>query len=111
MAWPTRQTATASGPLTPIALNLFQSSTFNVGLLASVAAGSTLTFNVEYTFDDIWSTTYNPTAGSALWYSVSGMGAKSADTTGSLAFPVTAVRLNVTAFTSGSVTLVVIQQN
>lgn len=103
----TRTVSGATGTSSVVALNTLARSPFNVGLLADVSAGGNLTYSVEYTFDDVQSNSYSPASG--VWNAVSGMGAQTADTTGSLSFPVTAVRLNVTAWTSGSVTLTVLQ--
>jgi hypothetical protein len=101
----TRTVSGATGASGVVALNTLNPRPFNVGLLADVTG--TLTYSVEYTFDDVQAAGYVPASG--VWNAVSGMGAQTADTTGSLSFPVTAVRLNVTAWTSGSVTLTVLQ--
>lgn len=103
----TRTVSGATGTSAVVALNTLAPVPFNVGLLADVSAGGSLTYSVEYTFDDVQANSYNPATG--VWNAVSGMGAQTADATGSLAFPVTGVRLNVTAWTSGSVTLTVLQ--
>lgn len=101
----TRTVSGATGTSSVVALNTLAPVQFNVGLLADVTG--TLTYSVEYTFDDVQANGYSP--GSGVWNAVTGMGAQTADTTGSLSFPVTGVRLNVTAWTSGSVTLTVLQ--
>lgn len=101
----TRTVTGATGASTPIALNILAPVPFNVSLLADVTG--TLTYSIEYTFDDVQANGYVPASG--VWNAVSGMGAQTADTTGSLSFPVTAVRLNITAWTSGGVVLTVIQ--
>lgn len=101
----TRTVSGATGASSVVALNTLAPVPFNVGLLADVTG--TLTYSVEYTFDDVQANNYNPASG--VWNAVTGMGAQTADTTGSLSFPVTGVRLNVTAWTSGSVTLTVLQ--
>lgn len=76
---------------------------FNVGAVAVVAGGSTLTFNVEYTYDNVY------TVAAPTWIAPTAFSGKSATTDGAINQPVRAVRLNVTAFTSGSVTLTVLQ--
>jgi hypothetical protein len=101
----TRTVSGATGTSSVVALNTLAPVQFNVGLLADVTG--TLTYSVEYTFDDVQANNYSPASG--VWNAVTGMGAQTADTTGSLSFPVTGVRLNVTAWTSGSVTLTVLQ--
>ena len=80
---------------------------FNVGLGVIVAPGSTLTYTVEHTFDDINDPAFD--ADTATWFPNSGMSAKTASLDGNYAFPITAIRLNVTAYTTGSATLVAVQ--
>jgi hypothetical protein len=58
----------------------------------------TCTAKVQYTLDDIFDPNYNAATGNWFDTSVSG----SASTAGSLAFPVSALRLNMTAYTSGT---------
>lgn len=90
----------------PIPLDVNQSP-FNVGLGVTVEGGSTLTYSVQHTFDDIWAPGFDPST--ASWFSNSGLSAKTTSLDGNYAFPVTAVRLNVTAWTSGSATMTVVQ--
>lgn len=105
MGRPITRTITAgTGATMPVALNTLCPSPFNVSLLIDVTGTSTA--SAEYTFDDVQAAGYSP--GSGVWNAVSGMSGVTADTTGSLSFPVTAVRLNVTAGT-GTVVMTVIQ--
>ena len=57
--------------------------------------------------DDVFAASF--VAASAVWYANSGMTAQTGDKDGSYTAPVTAVRLNVTAWTSGTATMTVIQ--
>ena len=68
--------------------------------------GTTVTFAGEYTTDDIYAADYDADAGN--WSTITGVSG-AASVTGNIAFPVTAVRLDVTAIASGSVTMTVIQ--
>lgn len=83
-------------------------SPFNVGFGVSLSAGATLTYKVEHTFADIWSPTFDPAT--ANWFThdnfVSG---KTVSFTGSYTSPVTAIRLNVTEYTSGTATMTAVQ--
>ena len=106
MARPITRTVSSQAASTPVALNNLSPSPFNVSLLLDVTG--TLTASVEYTLDNVFAEGYAPASG--VWNAVASMGSLTADTAGSLAYPVTAVRLNVTAFTSGSATLTVLQQ-
>jgi len=71
-----------------------------------------LTYTVEHTFDDprgfTSGTDYNT---NATWRDTTGLTALTATDEGNIAFPVQAVRLNVTAFTSGSAEITVITGN
>jgi hypothetical protein len=107
MARPTRQTATAAGALPPVILNNLAVSPFNVGVGVVLSAGASLTYTVEHTFDDVFAPTFNPAT--ATWFPNSGLTAQTTSKDGNYTAPVAAVRLNVTAFTSGTATLVLIQ--
>lgn len=72
---------------------------------AVTLGGGTLTYDVEHTFDDIFDPSVTPT-----WFDHSSVAAKvNVNADGNYAFPVRAIRLNVTAYTSGTATLTVIQ--
>ena len=90
----------------PIPLDV-NNGPFNVGVGVAVTGGATLTYTVQHTFDDVWAPGFDPT--SAVWFPNSSLAAKTASLDGNYAFPVTAVRLNVTAWTSGTATMTVVQ--
>lgn len=75
---------------------------FNVGLGVVVSGG--LTYTVEHTFDDVQDSSVTPTP-----FSNDGLTSKTTNDDGNYSFPVSAIRLNVTSFTSGSVTLTILQ--
>ena len=103
---PIRVTVGAQTASAPIPLNNY-SDPFNVGIGVALSAGASLTFTVEHTFDDVFAAGFNPAT--ATWFSNTGITAKTASTDGNYAFPVTAVRLNVTTYASGTATMTVIQ--
>lgn len=103
---PVRVTVYSQTASQPIPLDVNQSP-FSVGVGVALSAGATLTYSVEHTFDDVWAAGFNPST--AVWFSNSGLAAKTTSLDGNYAFPVTAVRLNVTAYTSGNATMTVIQ--
>ena len=103
---PVRVTVGALGVSNPIILDHYQRP-FSVGIGAALSAGASLTFSIEHTFDDVFAASFNPAA--AVWYSDASLASKSASTTGNYAYPVMAIRINVTSWTSGSVTMTVIQ--
>ena len=106
MTRPITRTVSSQAASTPIALNTQVKSPFSVTLLADLTG--TATFSVQYTLDDVFDNAYVPANG--VWTAVTNMSGLTADGAGTLTSPVTAVRLNVSAFTSGSVTLTVVQQ-
>jgi hypothetical protein len=107
MARPVRQTATAAGALSPVILNNLNGSPFNVGLGVALSAGAVLTYTVEHTFDDVFAAGFNPAT--ATWYPNTTLTAQTVSKDSNYAYPVTAVRLNVTAWTSGTAAFTVIQ--
>lgn len=106
MARPVRVTVGSVASSAVIPLNTY-GDPFNVGIGCDVSAGASLTYTVQHTFDDVQSPTFNPAT--ATWFSNSTIVAQTADKDGNYAYPVTAVRLTVTAWTSGTVTMTVIQ--
>lgn len=80
---------------------------FNVGVGVGLSAGASLTYSVQHTFDDVWAPGFNPAT--AVWYSNSSLTTKTTSLDGNYAFPVTAVRLSVSVYASGTATMTVIQ--
>lgn len=80
----------------------YKQNPFNVGL--GLVITGTLTADIEHTFDDVFDSTITPTA-----FKHSSLTAKTASADGNYAFPVRAVRINNTAYTSGSATLTILQ--
>jgi len=81
---------------------------FNIGLSLNVVSG-TNTSSVQYSLDDPdaeYATDYNT---DATWYTVTGLSGVTADTSVALIIPCRAVRLNMTAWTSGTATLTIVQ--
>lgn len=98
----TQYTVTGVGSSNPYAVDTYISPN-NLGL--AVIVSGTITFKVQYTFDDIYADNY--VASSGTWFdhpSLTG----SASANSNIAYPVMAVRLTNTAGT-GSATLVIIQ--
>lgn len=78
-----------------------------VGLIVTLSSGANLTVSVQVTGDNIFAAGYTPATGN--WNEHDVLTALTASMNGNLAFPVTAVRLNVTPWVGGSVTLAVVQ--
>lgn len=80
---------------------------FNIGV-GCVINSTSITFSVEHTFDYTGSSTF--ISSNATWFPNSGITAKTANTDGNYAFPVSAIRGNVTAGSStGTLTITLIQ--
>jgi hypothetical protein len=90
----------------PIPLDQYISP-FNVAIGVTLSAGASLTYKVQYTFDDVFSPTFS--AATATWFDHATITGKTASFDGNFSFPVTACRLNVTPWTSGTATINVVQ--
>jgi hypothetical protein len=77
---------------------------FNVGLGVKLSTGAGLTYTVEHTFDDIQNPDITPVA-----FPNAGLTSKTANDDGNYAFPVKAVRVTVSGYTSGNATLMIVQ--
>lgn len=102
---PIRITLTGPGVSQPVPLDQYQTP-FNVGIGVKIPAGSSATYTVEHTFDDVFSPNFNPSA--AVWFPHAALVSKSTSADGNYAFPVSATRINVAAVT-GSVDFNVLQ--
>ena len=103
---PIRQTLSSQTVSLPVVLDSYRDP-FNVGLGIALSAGASLTYKVQHTLDDVTLETFNPTT--ATWYDHATLTAKTTSSDGNYAYPVTAIRLNITAYTSGSAVMTVIQ--
>lgn len=78
----------------------YSSPGFGIGFGCVVSAGGTLTYKIQHTFDDV-----SDPAVTATWFDHAFVIAKTANTDGNYGFPIRAWRINVTAYTNGSVTV------
>lgn len=100
---PTSVIVTAATTSNPVPIN-WRGSGGNVAVsIGCVLAGGS-TYKVQHTFDDIFDPGVTP-----VWFDHASITGKTANSDGNYAFPIRAVRLNVTPFTSGSVTMTVVQ--
>ena len=106
MARPIRVTVGSATTSGVIPLDNYRTP-FNVGIGCALSAGASLTYKVEYTYDDVQASTFNPAT--ATWFDHATLAAKTTSADGNIVVPVSAVRLNVTAYTAGSVTMTLIQ--
>lgn len=103
---PVRVTVGAQTASQVIPLDTYQDP-FNVSIGVVLSAGASLTYSVQHTFDDVQAKGFDPTT--ATWFTNSGLSAKTTSLDGNYSLPVTAVRLNVTTYVSGTATMTVIQ--
>ena len=80
-----------------IPLNLHQTP-FNVGMTIELADSPTVTYNVQHTLDDVQDLSVTPTA-----LNHEDLNSKTTTDDGNYAFPIRAMRLNMTGFTAGTV--------
>jgi hypothetical protein len=90
----------------PIPLDTY-ADPFNAGLAVVLSAGASLTYTVQHTFDDVYANNFDPAT--ATWFSHATLVTKIASSDGNYAYPVTATRLNITIWASGTATLTVVQ--
>lgn len=95
---PVISTQGASGAGTTLPVD-YAANYFGIGF-GCVVSG-TLTYKVQHTFDD--------PNGTPTWFDHPYVTGQTGNKDGNYAFPIRAVRLNVTAYTSGSVTITVLQ--
>jgi len=95
--------ATVSAPI-PLNTNV---DPFNVSIGVTLSAGASLTYKVQYTYDDVWDPAFN--AATATWFDHATITGKIASFDGNFTSPVVACRLNVTPYTSGTATMTVLQ--
>jgi len=93
-------TGVAISPWVPVD---YKQDPTNIGIGCILVSG-TATFTVEHTFDDVFDSTVTPVA-----FSNSGITAATASKDGNYAFPVRAIRLNVTAGVSPVVSMTILQ--
>ena len=106
MARPMRQTLSAAGAGTPLIFNQM-AVVFGVGIGVTLSAGAALTYTVEYTYDDVFDPNFNPTT--ANWFSIAALTNQTANKDANFVTPVMAVRLRVSSYTSGTVTINTVQ--
>ncbi len=80
---------------------------FNVGMGASVSSGAVVTYTVQHTFDDVFASNF--VESTAVAHNHDTMVGQTGNLDGNYTNPVVAVRMDITAHTSGTASLNVIQ--
>ncbi|MEE9312074.1 MAG: hypothetical protein V3V10_06625, partial [Planctomycetota bacterium] len=100
----------ANGAVTQSIVTNWRNTPYNQSLFVDVISG-TLTYTVQHTEDAPEDSYTNTFSTDATWRSTTGLTALTADDEGNIAFPVRAVRLNITAYTDGTLNFTSIQSN
>lgn len=103
---PIRVTVDSATASRPIPMDHYRDP-FNVGVGVALSAGASLTYTVQHTFDDVFAKTFDPAT--ATWFNNTSLSSKTTSSDGNYSFPVTAIRVNVTVWASGSATMTLIQ--
>lgn len=101
----TVSSATSSSPI-PVDT---RAQVFNIGIGCVISPGAVLTYTVQHTYDDVYAAGYNPASGT--WFDHAVLVSKTGNAESDYISPITAVRLTVTAYTSGSVTATFLQSS
>jgi len=100
---PIQKTLSAAGVSVWVPVD-YRQAPFEIGIGVALTAGANLTYTVEHTFDNIQDSTATINA-----YQNAGLTSKTVSDDGNYAFPVRAIRLNVTTYTGGSATMTLLQ--
>lgn len=103
---PIRVTVSSAAASLPIPMDTYRDP-FNVSVGVALSAGASLTYTIQHTFDDVFASNFNPAT--AVWYNNTSLSSKTTSSDGNYSFPVTAIRINVTVWASGSATMTLIQ--
>lgn len=82
----------------------YRAQVFNIGIGCVISGGASLTYKVQYTYDDVYDPLVVPT-----WFDHAVITAQTANKDGVLTSPVSAVRLTTTVYASGTVTMTLLQ--
>jgi len=96
------QSSAGASQVIPLDLKRFS---FGVGIIVTITG--TLTCTIQITGDNVQKQGY--TASSGNWNDHADLDGLTASANGSLEFTVTAIRVNVTSYTNGSVVLSIVQ--
>ncbi len=103
---PVVQTLSAVGVSPPVVLD-YLLTPMTAGIACVVSNPGVLTYKVQYSYDDPFTSTYDPAT--ATWFDHATLNAQTTTQSGVMDKPVRCIRLDITARTSGSVTMTVVQ--
>lgn len=94
--------------VSPVVVPDYRANAPQVTVSVVLSAGAALTYTVQVTTDDVWAANYNPLTGNWLPHPTAALVGATTTQLSTLTLPVTGIRLNVGAYTTGSATLKVI---
>lgn len=100
---PVTQTLSGVSVGAPIVVD-YRASNFITECSGVISGGGAMTWKVQYTTDDVFAAGYNAATGNWFDTTVATLTAQTTSNAGQLPGPVTAVRFNITAYTSGTLT-------
>lgn len=99
---------TSAGVTAPVVIDQYVNPC-NISLAVKIAGGAaTGTYTVEHTFDDVFSSTFDPAT--AVWYPHPTLAALSANGDGAYQAPPAACRLNCSAVGAGATVTLTVRQ-
>ena len=86
-----------------------RAAVFQISVACVISSGASLTYKVQHTFEDVFASTFNPAT--ATWFDHPNIVNETGTKEGTYSSPVMAIRLNVTSYSSGSVTMTLLQSS
>ena len=99
-----RQTVSVSSQAASAAIPVDHTNPANISFAVTFTTAGTLTYTVQHTLDDIYDSSVTK-----VWFDHSAVAGETTNQDGNYAYPIAAIRLNVTAYTDGVVKLTVLQ--
>lgn len=99
-----RSSVTLSSATTSTPIPVSRHSNMDIGFGVVISGGGSATYTVQHTFDNVFDSSVTPT-----WFDHASVAGETASLDGSYSAAVAAIRLKVTVFGGGTVTLTVLQ--
>lgn len=99
-----RSSVTLSSATTSAPIPVSRHSNMDIGFGVVISAGGSATYTVQHTFDNVFDSSVTPT-----WFDHASVAGETASLDGSYSASIAAIRLKVTVYASGTVTLTVLQ--
>jgi hypothetical protein len=99
-----RSSVTLSSATTSAPIPVSRHSNMDIGFGVVISGGGSATYTVQHTFDNVFDSSVTPT-----WFDHVSVSGETTNMDGNYAAAIAAIRLNVTVYGSGTVTLTVLQ--